>query len=638
MSYNLFFSPKRINNMEVRNRIVLPPMGMGASEDAFVNQHILDYYEARARGGCGLLIVEATSIHKETSPGVAQMGIYDDSQIPGFTDLANVIKKHGAKSCVQIWHGGRQSPEFGWNKVWGASEIPSPVAGTKPHAMTKEEILLIEDKYAEAALRVKKAGFDCVEIHGASGYLIDQFVTPYVNSRTDEYGGSLENRARFGIEVIKKVRAAVGGGYPILYRMDVDQILDGGFSLEEAVETAKLFEAAGIDAMDITRGHWDTMDEGSLMFFYPYDMMYQYARAVKDALSIPLILAGRNNSPERVEYILKNNIADFAAVGRPQIADPDFVNKVKEGREDEIIRCVACNKGCIEGSFAGIPATCIFNPTSGRESEKQVTPAQKKKKVVVIGGGPSGLEAARVAKERGHDVKLFEKTTFLGGQVRLAGYPPHKEEFIDAVNIMAHRCYKAGVDIHINTVVDLDRLNKENPDVVIVATGSDPLIPKIDGTDGDNVFEARAVIEGRQRIAAEEVAVIGGGMVGLETAEILANQGKKITVIEMLDAIGKDMGLVRNYMMRVIDRFGMKVLVQSKCVKISEDGVTVEGSDGKTGFVPAKAVVIAVGGKSNTEMVKLAEQFPEHYVVGDANTVGQILNATVQAFDVARSI
>lgn len=640
MSYNHFLSPGQIGNLKLKNRSIFPPMGSGFPNlDGTVSERLIDYHVRRVFGGCAMNIVEIASVHY-TSQAPAILGIYDDRFIPGLSRLAQAIKDAGGVACIQIWHGGRQTS----GKPYGGKPIaPSSVLcefiGEEPQTMTINEIKEIISAYGDSALRAKEAGFDAVEIHGAHGYLIDSFLQPYTNTRTDEYGGSLENRTRFGCEVIQDVRSKVGKDFPILFRMSAKANVEGGILIEEGIQAAKYYEAAGIDALDISQGGYDALPYTVPPYYLPFKVNAYHAHQIKQNTNIPIIVAGRIISPDAAEEILTAGMADFISLGRPLLTDPDFVKKTIEGNIDDIVRCISCNQACVGRLFAGKGVSCIFNPAAGYEKEVVISPAEKKKKVLIIGGGPGGLEAARIARIRGHDVVLFEKGVELGGQFIIAGQAPHKRIFAESAIQMGYRAYRAGVDIRVFTEATPDRIKEINPDIVIVATGSDPLIPDIPGIENTNVFEARSLIAGRQYVSADNVVIIGGGLIGLEAMEILTAQGKKVSIIEMLDEVGKDIALyIKPYIFDLIRKNGVELYTDSECIEITESYAIIE-KKGNRNTIECGAVIIAAGSKSNTGAVDMVKNLGYDYrIIGDALEPAKIREAIWGGNEIARQI
>ena len=637
--YEKFLSPGKIGNLTLKNRSVFPPMGSGYVDNESPKQQLIDYHVRRVLGGCAMNIVEIAAVHYTTmSPTI--LGIYDDKFIPGLTDLAKAIKDAGGIACIQLWHGGRQTSGKPFNgQPVAPSVVTNAFIGEEPRALTLEEVQEMISSYGDAAVRAKKAGFDAVEIHGAHGYLIDQFLNPYTNMRTDQYGGNLENRARFGCGVIKDVRSKVGSDLPIIFRMSAIEHVKNGIELEHAIEAAKLYVQAGLDVLDVSQGCYDALAYTVPPYFYPQKVNANNAYQIKKHTNVPMIVAGRIDHPDLAEEVLQDGMADFIGLGRPMLADPDYVKKTIEGNTDDIVRCIACNQGCVGRMFKGLGNSCIFNPATGHEREVVIKPAQQKKKVLVIGGGPAGLEAARIAQIRGHQVVLFEKDVALGGQFIEAGRAPHKDIFAKAAIHMGYRAFKAGVDIRVYTSANEERIRDINPDVVIVATGADPITPAIQGIDLPNVFEARRVIVSDQLISADHVAVIGGGLIGLEAMEILSYQGKKVTIIETMEEIGKDLEMyIKPYVFGIIEEKSVTVHTNTECIEIKEQSIIVE-KEGKQQELPCGAVVIAVGSKSNTSIVDTVKGLGYEYcVIGDAKEPSKILPAIWGANEIARNI
>ena len=637
--YDLFLSPGSIGRLELKNRVIFPPMGSGYVENEQPKAQLIDYHVRRVLGGCAMNIVEIAAVH-ETSKSPTTLGIYADKFIPGLARLAAAIKKAGGIACIQLWHGGRQTSgkTFGGQPV-APSAVKNDFINEEPRALTLDEVKELIACFGEAARRAQEAGFDAVEIHGAHGYLIDQFLNPYTNKREDEYGGSLENRARFGVEVIQAVRAQVGPDFPILFRLSAQENVPGGIELEEVIAAARLYEQAGVDALDISQGCYDALPYTVPPYFLPQKVNAANAARIKQQTGVPIIVAGRINPTELAEEILQAGMADFISLGRTQLAGPDFVKKTAAVRADEIVRCIACKQGCVGRLFKGLGVSCIFNPACGHEREVVIEPAKSKKKVLVIGGGPAGLEAARVARERGHEVVLFEKEVGLGGQFVVAGRAPHKEIFAQSALHMGYRAYKAGVDIRVYTDATAERIRDVQPDVVIVASGADPALPPIPGSDKPHVYEARAVLMADQLIKAQQVVVVGGGLVGLEVMEVLLAQGKQVTVINRGPEVGKELELyIKPYTFGLIEREQVPILTNTSCLEIGDGFVLVE-KDGRREKIACEAVVLAVGSQSNTKVVEPVQEMGiEHYVVGDAVKPTNVLDAIWGANEIARKI
>lgn len=629
MAYEKFLSPGKIGNLTLKNRSIFPPMGSGyADVDGYITQQLIDYHVRRVEGGCAMNIVEIAVVHP-TSYNPHTPGIWKDEFLPGLTKLAQAIKGAGGVACIQLWHAGRQvsgKPRDG--VPWAPSAIPCPMIGEMPHAMTIDEIQEVVEAYGLAAKRAKEAGFDAVELHGAHGYLIDGFLNAYTNTRTDEYGGSRENRARFGIEVIKSVRRHCGDDYPLMIRMVARENVENGVTLEDAIQNAKWFEEAGVDAVDISQGCYTVMDYTVPPYFYPQMVNAENAAAIKKHVSVPVIVAGRINTPEMAEEILQKGMADFISLGRVQLADPDFVKKVAEDRVHEIVHCISCDSGCVENMFMGNGASCIFTPATGHEAEYVMVAAEEPKKVLVIGGGPAGLEAARVAAERGHEVTLFEKSGELGGQFLIAGMAPHKDVFRQGAIQMGHRAMRSGVDVRLYTEATPDRIKAFAPDHIVLAAGSKPIQINVPGKENMPVYEARQLLAGLQRVKEKEVLVIGGGLTGLECAEVLTEQGKKVTVIDMLDKVGKDLEMyITGYTHRYLENHKIATYPNTKFVSLKEGAAVVE-VDGETKEIPCEAIVVAVGSRPDNQLAEMVASTGVPFTkVGDADKPGKIIAA-----------
>jgi len=465
------FKPIEIRKMGLKNRIVMPSIGC-----FFVGEQLKNFYIERADGNVGLIVIGPTAIDEDNP---SYINVYNDEFIPELRDLAESIKAHGSRVGLQLWHPGRYS-SFPGDHVVSASDIPAPIfTRQRPRALTIPEIENLEDEFADGALRTKKAGFDCVEFTAATGYLISQFLSSATNKRTDKYGGSLENRARFLLNIIDKTRDKVGEDFPILCRISGNEYVEGGNTLEDQKSIAIMLEKAGVDALNVNVGwHESPIDQMSMMV--PRGGFIYLAAKIKEVVNIPVIASHRINDPVLANDIIKEGKADMVAMARPLIADPELPKKAKEGRFNEIRTCIACNS-CFDMVFEGLPITCLVNPAVGRESEFKITPVDTPKKVIIVGGGPGGMEAARVTHLRGHNVSLYEKDRRLGGQINLITACPDMEEFANVPRYYNNQL--KDVDIVYNVDIKPDFLIDQKPDAIIVATGASPIIPNVPGVE-----------------------------------------------------------------------------------------------------------------------------------------------------------
>jgi len=633
--YMKLFEPIKIGSMELKNRLIVPAMStLAAAQDGASTEQFIAYHERKARGGWGLVITEYFGIAPHVGFFPRMLGIWNDEQMESHRELTERVHAAGGKIAAQISHSGRET-------FIGISDenlvAPSPyrdVAGEKrPRELTVEEIHDIVGKYGDTALNLKKAGFDAVEIYAAHGYLISEFLSKYANKRTDEYGGTLENRCRFLVEIIENVREKVGPEFPVMVRLSTVEYMPGGLSLGETRVIAMKLEAAGVDAIDCSQGiftnSYNIVEPSSM----DNALFVNNSEEIKKVVKIPVITAGRINEANLALSILEAGKADIIGMGRASLADPDFPNKLREGRLDDIRHCIGCIQGCIGENMRGNNCHCLVNPEIDREYELKITKADRAKNVVVVGGGVSGCEAAIVAAERGHRVTLVEKNSKLGGQWHIAALPPGKTEFLTFVQWQAKRLKDLKVDVRLGTEATVDSIKEMGADEVIIATGGKPFLPPITGADGENVFQANDVLLQNCR-PGRNVVIAGGGSVGAETAEYLAMYEHNVTIVEMLDDILN--GCERETAMllrKAIKEYGIPVYTSAKVVEIGCGTVTLERKGKKIVLEEVDSVIIAAGSRPyNTLQAPLKAAGIPVRVVGDSLDVTNGLKGIYQGY------
>lgn len=636
--YQNLFSPIQIGGMKLKNRVILPAMGTRmADEEGFVTDKLIAYHKARALGGCGLNIVEVSAVHTKSAPAYF-VSISEDNYVKGHKKLCTAIHEAGGKAGIQLWQGSIAVSMDKRAQVLTASDMPfGPY--TIP-GITIEQIKEVADCYGKAARRSAEAGYDCVEFHCAHNYLPHSFLSAGFNHRTDEYGGSLENRARFPLECIRAIRKNLPEGMPILMRIDaMDDYLKDGLSIEDVIAFSRMAKEAGVDVLDISRGNIIT--PASLYEVPPIDVPRGFnvenASRIRRETGMLTIAVGRINTAAQAEDILRQGKADMIVMGRAQLADPDFCNKAREGREDQIIHCVGCNQGCYDGfcdveHFSHI--TCMRNPMVGKEEEISIKPAGNPKKIMVIGGGMAGLETALLAKQRGHNPVVYEASDRLGGQFVTAGQAPGKEEMKEAALSFGKQVEECGVPIHRNTKITPDRIREEKPEAVVIAIGAEPISLNLPGMDQKPVFDSHGILDGKWK-AVGTVCVIGGGLVGLETADFLAEQGHKVTILEMKEAIGEDLGSLRKIaVLQKQKGQSIQVVTSGVCTGIRQEGVIAK-KDGKEITIPCDCVVTAVGAKArdSSAFTKVCQELGiPYFVIGDAKEARRALQAIHEGF------
>ena len=698
--YEKLLSEGKIGNLTLKNRVIMAAMGVDCAEpDGKAGPRVSDYYEERAKGGVGLIITEVTRVNNYHGLALGgQLSMASDDMIEPFSKMVDKIHSHGTKIFVQLHHPGRQNlsalayswnllskvgkiiPHF-WDITYGmgkyvdtamledprvmkmmkfmppvvsSGNIPtglgaSIIKGQPTRALTIPEIHRLEKQFIAAAKRVQKAGGDGVELHAAHGYLIQQFLSPYTNNRKDMYGGSLDNRMRFLLNILKGIKKECGEDFPVSVRLTVDEFYDllgyenRGIQLPEGVQMAKKVEEAGADLINVSCGTYETLNTLiEPMSFQPGWRTY-LAKAVKEAVSVPVAGVGVIRTPDQAEALLESGNQDFITLGRPMLADPHWVEKAAAGRPQDIQRCISCVT-CFEtdegNALKGEPCECAMNPYCCREiqyNENTINRNGKGLTVAVVGAGPAGLTAAREAAKRGFKTVLFEKENEPGGQLNLAKMPPNKDRMQWAIDDLTQGAKNAGVEIRLGTAATEENLKELKPYAVILASGGTPIVPKIPGLDGDNVCTVADVLSGKVNIKGRKVAVIGSGLTGLETAELLVDKGNTVTVVEMADKIGP--GIWTQHYWDIVpnlDKAGVNLLPSHKLTRVSDKSVFLETADGNLKVIDVDCVVLSLGVRSVKDLDAAAKSIADKVIsVGDANKPGKIVHATRAGLEAA---
>lgn len=641
MNYRAMFEPITIGPMTVKNRFVVPPMGNNfANADGTLSEQSLAYYAERAKGQFGLITIEATVVHKGAKGGPRKPCLYDDSSIDSFKKVIDACHAEGAKVSIQLQNAGPEgNAKNAGAPITAATSIASVYGRDIPHELTTQEVYDLVEGYGDAAVRAMKAGVDAVEVHMAHGYLVSSFLSPRTNKRVDEFGGNFENRMRFSRLIVENIQKKTEGKIAILARINSDDEVLGGLDVHDSATIAAYLEDCGVDGLHVSRAVHIKDEYMWAPTTIHAGFSAELVNEIKKAVSIPVITVGRYTEPYFAELVVREGKADLVAFGRQSLADPHMPLKTLQNRLEDMTPCIACLQGCVANMYAGNPICCLTNPCLGKESTP-IKKAETSKKVMVIGGGVGGLCAAFLAKEKGYEVDLYEAKEVLGGNMRLAAYPPGKGDLTNMVRNYIHRCEKDGVNIHMNTEVTLDMVKEQKPDSVIVATGSKTLILPIEGINDEAIIHGSDVLEGK-RAAGKKVLIVGGGMVGCETADFLGEQEHEVTVIEFRDTVGADViHEHRVYLMRNFEEYGIQQITGAKVCKFYPDGVEYETADGERHETRGyDSVVLSMGFRNYDPMSEqIKEIVPETYVVGDAIRARRALDATREAFEVVSKL
>ncbi|MBN1135214.1 MAG: FAD-dependent oxidoreductase [Anaerolineae bacterium] len=648
----LLFQPLTIAELKLPNRVLMTTikLGYGTPQGAVTERHIA-FYVRRAEGHVGLITTEPLYIHPDGRELPTQLGVHEDHLLDGLHRLTDAVHIANGLIMAHINHAGRvANPRLVLeSERISASQVLCPANQVVPRALTLREIPTHVHYYAQAAHRIRQAGFDAIEIPFSHGYLIHQFLSPHTNHRDDAYGGSSENRLRFGREVITAVRQAVGDAFPIVVRMNAQDYVEGGLTIEDAERLAVELEEMGVNALSITSG---TMCESVPYCLYPIGTpkahLLPMSARIRQRVSIPVATAGRIRTPDVAREALMLGQVDWIGLGRPFLADPDWVLKTEAGDEEAILRCAACHQGCLARLRQGHGTSCMFNPLTGREAEARITPVEIPLRVMVVGGGPGGMEAAIIAAQRGHHVTLYERDDRLGGRFREAAQVPYKEEFADLIHYQQVQLQRSSVEVHLNTTVTPETVAAAAPDAVIIAAGAQPIIPPFPGLEETRWMTAYDLLDGRAEVSTRTAFIVGAGTTGMETAEHLAGLRVQCTVVKRRPEIGEKLDpLAWALLLRRLESLGVQVRTGVEVVRFETD------AQGQTTVItqpwprrenapelrfPAETVIIAMGLRSDRFLADGLADRTAVYPIGDCVEPREAVDAVYEGFEVGRTL
>jgi 2,4-dienoyl-CoA reductase-like NADH-dependent reductase (Old Yellow Enzyme family)/thioredoxin reductase len=637
--YNRIFSPVTINSMALKNRLVMPPMATYfADADGLVNDRHIAYYRERVEGGVGYITIESTCMHGSGRSSFKQILITSGRHVGAFRRLTDMVHEIGGKIVIQINHAGRSTSSRVTGKpLVGPSAVPDPVRQEIPHVLTVDEIKELVEAYARAASRVQDCGADGIEIHMAHGYLLNQFLSPLSNLRTDAYGGDLHRRLKMPLEVVQGVRQAVGEKYPIICRISADEYMQGGIGIEDSCRIAKFLADGGADAIHVSASHSSAEMPISPHYYMGDTPFIHLAQKIKAAVNVPVIAVGGVRTPETANEIVSAQEADLVAMGRALIADPHLPRKSRADCAKDIIPCIACNQCSFALRKFGY-LRCAVNPEVGRENDGKVTIAEaKRKRVWVVGGGPAGMKAAQLLSIQGHKVRLYEKKTRLGGRILRAARPPGKQVYQELADYLIRQLAKLNVEIVTGRPFDPKLLSEKGPDALIIATGADNVL--MTDCSAENIICGEQVLTGNKKLG-RRILVLGGSSFGAEIADYLCSLQKEVTVVESKEDIALDLpSNIKKFLRRRLDQQGVHIRTGNRVISINENGVVVENAGGIEQLSGFDDIIAAIGFKSNDSLAeRIKSKVDQLMVIGDAAEPREITDALSDALDVALAI
>lgn len=639
------FRPGKIGALETKNRLVMLPLTTGFNEpDGTVGDRMLNFFAERAKGGVGLIIIPFAPL-RSGSP--AQPFLYDDRFITGVRRLTDKIHSHGAKAATQLIIQYHLALKEDQAELVGPSPVLNRLIRAVPRALTREEIQLIVLEYGKAARRAREAGFDAVEVPVIGGYFFNRFMSPITNHREDDYGGNLENRLRIIRQAVESIKKEAGSDYPVTCRINLEELMEGGHTIEDSEAVVRLLEQYGFSGLNSYFG-WHESPVPTSQISVPRGAFVPLAAKAKEWVKIPVIATNRIPDPILADSIIAQGQADFVGMGRALLADPELPNKAQAGQFNKIVPCITCSRclaeimGIYKDWGKQFSAICTVNPRLGREAECEIKPADRERKVLVIGGGPAGMEAAITAAKRGHQVTLWEKNTELGGQLQVASIPPYKGEIAALTDYLINETRDAGVVVRLNQEATLSAIEQEQPDAVILAVGARPFLPPIPGVQLANVAGAEEVLKGHRQPKGTAI-IVGGGMVGCETASLLAESGNdkvgQVIVLEMGNRAASDVPpTYRPFFLTRLAKAGVKIETGATVEEITAEGVRVTRK-GTPAFINGDLVILATGYKADRDLAQELEgKVPELYIIGDCAEPRSIREAIGEGFAVGLRI